>query len=249
MALRDQATRRRPATAKASSAKEVHEQSNPFFVNTTLFDLHALCPRAPQTFSKTNPTRSPQVKGSRATGKFGASERKDSDENGGDDEAEESFSPDSLIKQNYELRHRLEEEAASYKRRLDTYRQAQQHQAALVSRLQAKVTFTIILFSVIASFFSRSFTDNFFLKCLSSRTRGEARLSLDQDIISASNFFFVIWPILSSRRCYFLRGSSKIIRVFSTDKILGVRRYYSTSRDARSSRVRCPSRCRPTRID
>jgi rootletin len=39
------------------------------------------------------------------------------------------------------LRRRLEDEAASYKRRLETYRQAQQHQAALVSRLQAKVMF------------------------------------------------------------------------------------------------------------
>ncbi|KAK2575631.1 hypothetical protein KPH14_011894 [Odynerus spinipes] len=55
----------------------------------------------------------------------------------GDDE--ETLSPDALVRQNYELRHRLEEETASYKRRLDTYRQAQQHQAALVSRLQAKV--------------------------------------------------------------------------------------------------------------
>lgn len=53
---------------------------------------------------------------------------------------EEDLSPDALVRQNYELRHRLEEEAANYKRRLDTYRQAQQHQAALVSRLQAKVT-------------------------------------------------------------------------------------------------------------
>ncbi|XP_014470851.1 PREDICTED: centromere-associated protein E [Dinoponera quadriceps] len=53
--------------------------------------------------------------------------------------SDEDLSPDALVRQNYELRHRLEEEAASYKRRLDTYRQAQQHQAALVSRLQAKV--------------------------------------------------------------------------------------------------------------
>lgn len=59
----------------------------------------------------------------------GAVEEQNSDEN---------LSPDALVRQNYELRHRLEEEAASYKRRLDTYRQAQQHQAALVSRLQAK---------------------------------------------------------------------------------------------------------------
>ncbi|GAB1869589.1 Rootletin [Camponotus japonicus] len=53
--------------------------------------------------------------------------------------SDEDLSPDALVRQNYELRHRLEQEAASYKRRLDTYRQAQQHQAALVSRLQAKV--------------------------------------------------------------------------------------------------------------
>lgn len=85
----------------------------------------------------------------RGAGRFGLdlSGRKDSDDNGagggGDDEAEENFNSDSLMKQNYELRHRLEEEAASYKRRLDTYRQAQQHQAALVSRLQAKVRFYI----------------------------------------------------------------------------------------------------------
>lgn len=46
---------------------------------------------------------------------------------------------ESLVRQNYALRHRLEEEQATYKRRLDTYRQAQQNQAALVSRLQAKV--------------------------------------------------------------------------------------------------------------
>lgn len=53
--------------------------------------------------------------------------------------SDEDLSPDVLVRQNYELRHRLEEETANYKRRLDTYRQAQQHQAALVSRLQAKV--------------------------------------------------------------------------------------------------------------
>ncbi|XP_076662657.1 ciliary rootlet coiled-coil, rootletin isoform X2 [Andrena cerasifolii] len=57
----------------------------------------------------------------------------------GDRASDEDLSPDALVRQNYELRHRLEEEAANYKRRLDTYRQAQQHQAALVSRLQAKV--------------------------------------------------------------------------------------------------------------
>ncbi|XP_012287068.1 rootletin isoform X2 [Orussus abietinus] len=58
---------------------------------------------------------------------------------GGDRAGDEDLSPEVLIRQNYELRHRLEEEATNYKKRLDTYRQAQQHQAALVSRLQAKV--------------------------------------------------------------------------------------------------------------
>lgn len=53
----------------------------------------------------------------------------------------EDVAPDVLLRQNQELRRRLEDEAASYKRRLETYRQAQQHQAALVSRLQAKVMF------------------------------------------------------------------------------------------------------------
>ncbi|XP_063909729.1 rootletin isoform X3 [Zophobas morio] len=38
-----------------------------------------------------------------------------------------------------DLRQRLQEEASIYRRRLDAYRQAQQDQAALVSRLQAKV--------------------------------------------------------------------------------------------------------------
>ncbi|PSN38377.1 Rootletin [Blattella germanica] len=51
----------------------------------------------------------------------------------------EDIAPDALLRQNQDLRRRLEDEAASYKRRLETYRQAQQHQAALVSRLQAKV--------------------------------------------------------------------------------------------------------------
>ncbi|XP_055612940.1 rootletin isoform X2 [Uranotaenia lowii] len=45
----------------------------------------------------------------------------------------------ALIRQNNELRHRLQEEANSYRRRLETYKQAQNNQAALVSRLQAKV--------------------------------------------------------------------------------------------------------------
>lgn len=50
-----------------------------------------------------------------------------------------SSDEDSLSRQNVDLRQRLHEEASAYRRRLDTYRQAQQNQAALVSRLQAKV--------------------------------------------------------------------------------------------------------------
>lgn len=45
----------------------------------------------------------------------------------------------SLMRQNQELRDRLQEEASLYRRRLDTYKQAQQNQAALVGRLQSKV--------------------------------------------------------------------------------------------------------------
>lgn len=47
--------------------------------------------------------------------------------------------PELLVRQNQDLRRRLEEEANNYKRRLESYKQAQQHQAALVSRLQAKI--------------------------------------------------------------------------------------------------------------
>lgn len=45
----------------------------------------------------------------------------------------------TLRRQNQELRDRLEEDAALYRKRLDTYKQAQHNQAALVARLQSKV--------------------------------------------------------------------------------------------------------------
>lgn len=45
----------------------------------------------------------------------------------------------ALMRQNQELRSRLHDEASNYRRRLDTYKQAQQNQAQLVSRLQSKV--------------------------------------------------------------------------------------------------------------
>lgn len=44
-----------------------------------------------------------------------------------------------LARENQALHERLREEAARYDRRLDTYKLAQQRQAVLVSRLQAKV--------------------------------------------------------------------------------------------------------------
>lgn len=51
----------------------------------------------------------------------------------------ETTSNAALIRQNQELRQRLAEESHSYRRRIDTFKLAQQNQAALVSRLQSKV--------------------------------------------------------------------------------------------------------------
>lgn len=45
----------------------------------------------------------------------------------------------ALLRQNHELRQRLQDESNSYRRRLDTYKQAQSNQSALVGRLQGKV--------------------------------------------------------------------------------------------------------------
>ena len=45
----------------------------------------------------------------------------------------------SLVQQNLELRRKLEEEHASYKRKLQAYQDGQQRQAQLVQKLQAKV--------------------------------------------------------------------------------------------------------------
>lgn len=50
--------------------------------------------------------------------------------------------PSQLLKENLDLRRRIEDEEANYRRKLDTYRLAQQHQATLVSRLQTKVSTT-----------------------------------------------------------------------------------------------------------
>ncbi|XP_017084108.2 rootletin [Drosophila eugracilis] len=47
--------------------------------------------------------------------------------------------PSALLRQNQELRQRLADESHSYRRRLDTYKQAQHNQANLVTRLQSKI--------------------------------------------------------------------------------------------------------------
>lgn len=45
----------------------------------------------------------------------------------------------SLTQQNVDLRRRLDEEQAAYKRKLTAYQEGQQRQAQLVQKLQAKV--------------------------------------------------------------------------------------------------------------
>ncbi|XP_023254195.1 rootletin-like, partial [Seriola lalandi dorsalis] len=45
----------------------------------------------------------------------------------------------SLAQQNVDLRRRLDEEQASYRRKLTAYQEGQQRQAQLVQKLQAKV--------------------------------------------------------------------------------------------------------------
>nr|XP_018903426.1 PREDICTED: rootletin-like [Bemisia tabaci] len=77
--------------------------------------------RRPLSFTRQTSSRPREVSGSSGSG----------------GKMEEEREP--LHHQNQQLRRQLEEESATYKRRLDTYKQAQQHQAALVSRLQAKV--------------------------------------------------------------------------------------------------------------
>lgn len=58
----------------------------------------------------------------------------------GDNDSPESR---SLAQQNVDLRRRLDEEQAAYKRKLTAYQEGQQRQAQLVQKLQAKVFFLI----------------------------------------------------------------------------------------------------------
>lgn len=49
----------------------------------------------------------------------------------------------SLAQQNIDLRRRLDEDQAAYKRKLQAYQEGQQRQALLVQKLQAKVCFAL----------------------------------------------------------------------------------------------------------
>lgn len=51
----------------------------------------------------------------------------------------------SLVQQNIELRKKLDEEHANYKRKLQAYQDGQQRQAQLVQKLQAKVSSVIVM--------------------------------------------------------------------------------------------------------
>ena len=55
-------------------------------------------------------------------------------------EAAEAVEPARrLMQQNIEMRQKLEDEHANYKRKLQAYQEGQQRQAQLVQKLQAKV--------------------------------------------------------------------------------------------------------------
>lgn len=61
------------------------------------------------------------------------------------EEGHDSPESRSLAQQNVDLRRRLDEEQAAYKRKLTAYQEGQQRQAQLVQKLQAKVTQTLRL--------------------------------------------------------------------------------------------------------
>jgi rootletin len=54
--------------------------------------------------------------------------------------ASDEYGSRSLVQQNIDLRKKLEEEHAGYKRKLQAYQDGQQRQASLVGKLQAKVS-------------------------------------------------------------------------------------------------------------
>lgn len=61
----------------------------------------------------------------------------------------------SLAQQNVDLRRRLDEEQAAYKRKLTAYQEGQQRQAQLVQKLQAKVCLLCPVFTEMLEMFSR----------------------------------------------------------------------------------------------
>lgn len=69
----------------------------------------------------------------------------------------DSLESRSLAQHNVELRRRLDEEQAQYKRKLTAYQEGQQRQAQLVQKLQAKVpqrTGPAVSFSKVSLFIS-----------------------------------------------------------------------------------------------
>jgi len=66
---------------------------------------------------------------------------------GGDSSEDYSATSRSLMQQNVELRHKLEEEHSGYRRKLQAYQDGQTKQASLVQKLQAKVR-TFLFFHI-----------------------------------------------------------------------------------------------------
>ncbi|XP_059488079.1 rootletin [Neocloeon triangulifer] len=102
---------------------------------------------------------------------------------GGDPEGTDG-GVDTLQRENQSLKRRLDEESSNYRRRLDTYKQAQQHQAALVSRLQSKV----LQYKQKCSELENQALDGAAEPSLASRSySGPKSLDLSQQYLSASS--------------------------------------------------------------
>lgn len=106
-----------------------------------------------------------------------------------------------LIRQNFELRHRLQEESNNYRKRIDTYKQAQQNQANLVSRLQSKV-----------AQYKQRCTD------LEDKMHEFPKISLTNPPISTNKYLAnnSIDPLCNSVSPDLVRTISKLFKVFET---------------------------------
>ena len=72
----------------------------------------------------------------------------------------------SLVQQNIELRKKLDEEHANYKRKLQAYQDGQQRQAQLVQKLQAKVDFIVVTLQM----FPKQYTPTIICPMIRNRT-------------------------------------------------------------------------------